>query len=682
MSIMRTVVLALAGYIMTANAAEKPIKLFILAGDELVLEQGIIDGRTDGVHDAFFPHAETTAGEEAKHATAAVYHGAYSATADYDALTPIATALVELGEQRTRQIRAGHRGREPIPMTPFPAAAFEAGHTTVVRGWVDVPYDGHYEFLAGAGESAFNITVVNGVEAYRFEPGMAEARIIPIRLATGTRHAFRTIFIKRPGHAFALPMIDKPGTLETIVRNNPAYAFLRNQDGAWATRDDVVLFDAHPIHNNTETAGSFLSVGDVAYGGRSPRGMIGVEQMLGHTLGDHFDPPVMLLRFGTHHPTHFRRGSRALAHDYMPPSSGGGGGENMKWDIIHFNWGIWDIAYRDPKPNDRWHSCVINGTITTTIEQYEENLRELVARMKATGATLIWGSITPTHPDTPGRKPEDPGRYNAVAAAIMEANGVRINDLYSESIRQGYPKRPDVHSTGNLASKAIEAIEAALADLENPSTPLPRILLIGDSITGSYQAAVSKHFEGRAEIYKNPGNAEHTGTGLRMIDRWLDTKAYSFSGQEYMELLNSIRKTLDDMERYYPDYNGRPVALAGLFWFQGISDASTPAMAAEYATHLPNLIRDLRRDLKAPELPAVITAIGWDGRHADIVRDAQLAIGETIPRAAAIDTRPFLRAADVSPGNRADMYFQNAETFLDIGKAMAEGMLKMQAVSE
>ncbi len=658
-------------------ASEPPIKLFILAGDELVLEQAPIDGRTDGIHEAFFPNPEKTADEEEKHVTASVYAGAYSPDAEYDALTPIATSIVEIGDLRTRQIRAGQRGREPVPMAPFPEQAMKDAHTTVLRGWVQVPFEGHYEFLAGEGESAFNITEVNGTEVYRRDPGMEKATIKPIHLTPGTRHAFRTVFHGKPSHAFRVPLTDKPGALFTVAQNQPEFSFLKNPDTSWAQRDDVVLFDAHPIHNNTESIGRHLTVGDPAYGGRPTRGMIGIEQSLGHVLGEHFEEPVMLVRFGTHHPTHFRRGSRSLGHDYLPPSSGGDSGENSGWDIIHFNWGIWDIAYRDPKPNDRWHSCVINGKITTPIDVYEQNLRELVAKMKATGATLIWGSITPTHPETPGRKPEDPGRYNAVAAKIMKENGVRITDLYAESIRQGFPKRPDVHSTGNLAAKAIEGLEAALASLESPSKPLPRILLIGDSITGSYQNAVTKHFEGRAEVYKNPGNAEHTGTGLRHIDAWIDPSTYKFSGQEYMELVNGVKKTLADMERYFPDYAGQPVELAGMFWFQGIDDASNARLASEYSIHLPNLIRDLRKDLDHPNLPAVVAAIGWDGRHSAPVRDAQLAIADSLERAAAVDTRPFIRPEGESPGSSASMYYQNAATYLDIGNAMGKQMLHL-----
>jgi len=470
---------------------------------------------------------------------------------------------------------------------------------------------------------------------------------------------------------------DQPGTLESLVATRPELGFLKNADGTWSTRNDVVLFDAHPLHNNTESMGRFLTVGDPAYGGRRARGMIGVEQTLGHSLGDHFDEPVMLLRFATHHPTHFQRGSRSLAHDYLPPSSGGEGIGEDGWDIIHFNWGIWDIAYRDPKPDNKWHSCVINGKLTTPLDIYESNLRELVAKMKATGATLVWGTITPVHPDTPGRKAEDPGIYNAVAAGIMAENGVRTTDFHAESIRQGYPKKPDVHSTGDLAAKAIEGLEAALASRKNRGTRLPRILLIGDSITGSYQNAVMKHFEGRAEVYKNPGNAEHTGTGLRNINNWLDPATYQFSGQEYMELLNGVKKTLADMDRYHPGYAGQPVELAGLVWFQGIADASSPRLAAEYASHLPNFIRDLRNDLAAPGLPVVVAAIGWEGNHVDPVRNSQLGIAGSIGRAAVVDTRPFLRPRDESPGERPDMYYQNAGTFLDIGTALAREILPL-----
>ena len=50
---------------------------------------------------------------------------------------------------------------------------------------------------------------------------------------------------------------------------------------------------------------------------------------------------------------------------------------------------------------------------------------------------------------------------------------------------------------------------------------LPRILLIGDSISIGYTPFVSEIYEGRAEVARNKGNAQHTGTGLEKLDEWL-----------------------------------------------------------------------------------------------------------------------------------------------------------------
>ena len=101
-------------------------------------------------------------------------------------------------------------------------------------------------------------------------------------------------------------------------------------------------------------------------------------------------------------------------------------------------------------------------------------------------------------------------------------------------------------------------------------------------------------------------------------------------------------------------------------------------MAAEYEKHLNNLIRDLRKELGKPELPVVIAAIGWDGTHAAKVRAAQLAASDPSKKITAIDTRPFLRPAAVSPASAETTYHANAESYLEIGEAMGKAMLELQ----
>jgi hypothetical protein len=142
-----------------------------------------------------------------------------------------------------------------------------------------------------------------------------------------------------------------------------------------------------------------------------------------------------------------------------------------KWDVIHFNWGLWDVAHRNPKSKNFGHLDKVDGTLTTPLPDYEKNLRALVARLKKTGATLIWASTTPVPEGEPGRIKGDEVKYNAVAAKIMAENGIAIDDLHAEVLRQGRPKINNVHDTGDLSRKVADSVLAALAGRPTAATP-------------------------------------------------------------------------------------------------------------------------------------------------------------------------------------------------------------------
>lgn len=665
----------------TNAKASDPVKVFILAGDENVLENGIVAGRTDGNHDDFYPNAQPTKDEPRKHVNAAVYEGAYRPDVDYDRAMPVATALVEIGYQRTRRADPKRRGRVPVEMAPFPDVAMKDGHTTVLRGYVSVRTKGKYEFRPGDGEGAFNVTTVEGREVYRRDVGQTQARMTPIELEPKKRYAFKTILFKKPGHAFQLPLTNKPGTLATVVAENARYAFLKDKGGEWMTRNDVVLYDAHPIHNNTEAPARPLRVGVMGGGGPERANMIGVDLMLGHVLGDAFDEPLMIIRYGTRHPIWFRRGSRDLSHDFRPPSSGGGSDLNGSWDVIHFNFGVWDATYREET------SKYFSGHNITSVEDFEKNLRTLVGKMKKTGATLVWASVTPVWEGEPGKRNADEDAFNAAAEKVMNENDVIISDLNAEVHRQGFPKSDNVHSVGNLAPKVTEATLGVLGKREKSTEPLPRVLFIGDSITGSYWEKVKRNLDGKAVVFKNPGNAEDTWNGLERMDEWLDLKRYLLNGQEYLELVDGVQKALgDELPRVYPGYARQGAELAGLFWFQGEDDGAWDSKAAAYEQHLANLIRDLREDLGQPRLPVVVAALtkseGAMTPNQQKVYDAQKAVGdptrcpEFVGNVISIDTRKACRPPAQSPGGR-DRYKGNAESYLEIGEAMGHAMLKL-----
>ena len=135
------------------------------------------------------------------------------------------------------------------------------------------------------------------------------------------------------------------------------------------------------------------------------------------------------------------------------------------WDVIHFNWGLWDLCYRHPDSEVYGNRDKEKGTLTTSLEQYKINMEKLVIRLKETGAKLIFATTTPVPEGEAGRFPQDPLRYNAIALAVMREHGVAINDLfsYAEDHMSKYQiKEGDVHFTKEgyqfLAKKVAQSI--------------------------------------------------------------------------------------------------------------------------------------------------------------------------------------------------------------------------------
>jgi len=138
------------------------------------------------------------------------------------------------------------------------------------------------------------------------------------------------------------------------------------------------------------------------------------------------------------------------------------GDDSVKWDVIHFNWGIHDLK------------IMPTGKLQVEPADYEKNLRELVARLQKTGAKLIWATITPIPDETliQDRNFGDESEYNKVAAKIMaEAGGGKIvtNNLntfvtprFTELQEKG-----DLHfkpeGSEFLATKVAAEIEKVLA---------------------------------------------------------------------------------------------------------------------------------------------------------------------------------------------------------------------------
>lgn len=137
---------------------------------------------------------------------------------------------------------------------------------------------------------------------------------------------------------------------------------------------------------------------------------------------------------------------------------------DTKWDVIHFNFGLHDIKHIDPE-NGR-NSKNLNHPHQASPNQYGQNLKRIVRKLKASGANLIFATTTP-YPDELGKQMRSPGMpkvYNEVALKIMKKNDIVINDLYGYVLPRmdELQRHKNVHFTeegsrilGNKVAKAI-----------------------------------------------------------------------------------------------------------------------------------------------------------------------------------------------------------------------------------
>ena len=95
------------------------------------------------------------------------------------------------------------------------------------------------------------------------------------------------------------------------------------------------------------------------------------------------------------------------------------------------------------------------------------------------------------------------------------------------------------------------------------------------------------------------------------------------TGRFYREMIEDVKKVLADPASVCPAYNkNEGYELAGFVWFQGFNDLvasevypdrNKPGGYDLYSELLCHFIRDVRKDLNAPQLPFVIGVLGIDG---------------------------------------------------------------------
>ena len=190
---------------------------------------------------------------------------------------------------------------------------------------------------------------------------------------------------------------------------------------------------------------------------------------------------------------------------------------------------------------------------------------------------------------------------------------------------------------------------------------------------------MGQHFDNQVLLIKTAWGGKSLQTDFR------PPSSGGTVGPYYTEMIGHVKQVLTDLQKEFPDYDGKGYELAGFGWHQGWNDGCTAAATDEYEKNMINFIRDVRKDLGAKDLPFVIANSGFAGREQKNVRRLGIikaqagaaALPEFKGTVTCVETRDFFRSTEVSPSRQVYHWNGNAETYFLIGDSMAEAMKKL-----
>lgn len=176
------------------------------------------------------------------------------------------------------------------------------------------------------------------------------------------------------------------------------------------------------------------------------------------------------------------------------------------------------------------------------------------------------------------------------------------------------------------------------------------------------QVLLIKYAPGGQSLYVNfrpPGAGK---TGIEKLDnqvltkesaeKWNDGRVEPVVGLQYRKMIRYVHKTLANLKNHYPAYDEKSgYEISGFVWFQGYNDMFDVTGRQQYGANLVHLIKDIRKEFKAPEMKAVVGVMGVNGPHNEHnpkqreVRNGQRFINTVVEfkgNAKAIETAPLL----------------------------------------
>ena len=154
-----------------------------------------------------------------------------------------------------------------------------------------------------------------------------------------------------------------------------------------------------------------------------------------------------------------------------------------------------------------------------------------------------------------------------------------------------------------------------------------------------------------------------------------------YAGLQYDGDVARAKDVLKNLSKYYP--GATEFEVAGFLWWQGDRDSRSAALSSRYEKNLVHLIKTLRKEFNAPKAKFVCASLGQTKRGATDgggkILNAVLAVDgksgkypEFKGNVASVYTHTLSKG-----GSSGGHYSGNAETYMNVGLAMGEAMVKL-----
>ena len=162
-----------------------------------------------------------------------------------------------------------------------------------------------------------------------------------------------------------------------------------------------------------------------------------------------------------------------------------------------------------------------------------------------------------------------------------------------------------------------------------------------------------------------------------------------YAGKQYDECFSAAHEVLNNFDQQFPHWKGRGYEIVGFAWWQGDKDRYNKAHAVKYEENLVHLIKTLRNEFKAPNAKFVVATLGQtkkdhvpandQEKNEKLIIEAKFAVDgssgkypEFKGNVSTVYTYPL------SQGGASNSHYNgNAQTYMDVGFAMGEAMVKL-----